>query len=98
MKRQPTSIFECALTMCTFIADRVYLNDQREVKKIEGRVRYLKPINVNGEKKQKKCYHHVRWDAFGKAFARTTNVRLRDYDLPMQAAIEEQEAKLCEAR
>ena len=63
MKRQPTSVFECALNMCAFIPDRMYLNDQREVKKVEGRVPYLKPINVNGEKRNKKCYHHVRWDA-----------------------------------
>ena len=98
MKRQPTSVFECALNMCAFIPDRMYLNDQREVKKVEGRVPYLKPINVNGEKRHKKCYHHVRWDAFGKSFARTTNERLRDYDLPMQAAIEEQQSKLCEVK
>ena len=41
MKRQPTSVFECALSMCAFIPDRMYLNDQREVKKVEGRVPYL---------------------------------------------------------
>jgi len=83
MKHQiPT--FENEITSHAWLIDSIRLDENRHVRKIEGRIPFLTPYTQNGIKKYKKCYHHIRWDAYGKAFMSYNNKRMRKYDLQFQ--------------
>lgn len=72
---------ERALISKGYMIDRFAMNDNREVRKVEGRVPYTKTTRVNGAKKQEKRYRFIRWDATGKAFHASNNKREPAYDL-----------------
>ena len=80
-KRYSTKEFETAIISRNYVIDHIALNDQRQVKKIEGRVPYIVQVIIAGKKTYKRRYKKVRWDAEGKAFRQSDNIRQRDYDL-----------------
>lgn len=85
------SEFEQEVTSRGWIVDSIHQDESRHVRKVEGRIPFLNPYMQNGVKKYKKCYHHIRWDAYGKAFMSYNNKRMRAYDLSFDKTLNENE-------
>ncbi len=80
MKRCTISEMEAAMNSRGFIIDRIFCNDSRKVKKVEGRTPVQVPVGVSEYKPR---YHRIRWDALGKAFRSRDNQRVPKYDLQL---------------
>lgn len=83
MKRCTISEMEAAINKCGFIIDRVFCNDSRKVRKIEGRTPVQVPEGVATRNDYKPRYHRIRWDSSGKAFRARDNQRMPKFDLPL---------------
>lgn len=83
MKRYPIAEMEAAMNSCGFIIDRIFCNDSRKVRKIEGRTPVQVPDVVAIQNNYKPRYRHIRWDASGKAFRVRDNQRMAKFDLPL---------------
>lgn len=83
MKRYFISEMEAAINSCGFIIDRIFCNDSRKVRKIEGRTPVQVPKEVATQSNYKPRYHRMRWDGLGKAFRLRDNKRMPKYDLPL---------------
>jgi len=84
-KRFCTKEMEDAIIASGYVADRISLNSLRQVRKVEGRIPYMRPIFLNGMKTYQRRYRQVRWDSAGRAFRRSDNKRQREYDLPLES-------------
>lgn len=84
-----TDIFETAMTSCGYRIDKIkYINNSAEVRQVIGKVKIPKKVTINGVHKatfKRKC---LRWDATGHCFSLKSNVRQRNYDLPLQTIAE----------
>lgn len=84
-----TNIFEKAMNSCGYILDKMILDkNSGNVRKIEGRVNIPKKITVSGERKTIIEQKKFRWDNTGRCFSFHSNIRKRNFDLPINTILE----------
>jgi hypothetical protein len=84
MEKYNLHVFETAMLSRHYSIDKVKLNDQREVKKVEGQVTLITKKRVDGIFQIKKKVLFMRWDAQGIAFSNRNNNRTPQFDLPLK--------------
>lgn len=83
-----TEIFEKAMNSCGYILDRViYAKDSHNVQKIEGRINIPKKVTISGERKTIIEEKKFRWDKMGHCFSFRSNIRKRNFDLPINTIL-----------
>lgn len=88
MERYNIHVFETAMLSRKFSIDKVKQNDQREVKKVEGKVTLITKKRVDGHVSFTKKVLFMRWDAQGMAFNSKNNKRMPAYDLNLKKTLQ----------
>lgn len=84
-----TDIFETAIISCGYTMVKIkYTNNSHEVRKVEGSVPISKKVTIDGKRQTVIHQKKVRWDATGHCFSLKSNVRQRNFDLPLSTIAE----------
>ncbi len=99
MNMYTTAIFETAMNSCGYEIEKVkYTDKSREVRQVIGLVRMPQKVTINGERKTIIKSKRYRWDATGHCFSLKSNVRRRQYDLPISTIVEFQKQSESESK
>lgn len=84
-----TEIFEIAMNSCGYKTEKIkYTNKSGEVRQVIGRVDIPKKVTIDGIRKTVFKRKRLRWDATGHCFSLHSNVRQRQFDLPIRSIVE----------
>ena len=94
-----TSVFETAMDHCGYKIEEIkYTDKSREVRKVIGMVQIPRKVTINGIRKTILKPRKLRWDATGYCFSLKSNVRQRQYDLPIATVVELQKQATFESQ
>lgn len=83
------NIFEQAMNSCGYILDKViFAEGTNKVHKVEGRVNIPKKVTVSRERKTILEEKKFRWDDAGRCYSFRSNIRQRNFDLPITTILE----------
>lgn len=83
-----TDIFETAINSCGYTIIEIKYVNKNEVHKVEGTVPIPKKVTIDGKRQTVIHEKKVRWDANGSCFSLRSNIRQRDFDLPLSTIAE----------
>lgn len=84
-----TEIFETAMNSCGYKTEKIkYTNKSGEVRQVIGRVDIPQKVTIDGIRKTVFKRKRFRWDATGHCFSFSSNVRQRNFDLPLLSIVE----------
>lgn len=83
-----TDIFETAINSCGYTIIEIKYVNKNEVHKVEGTVPIPKKVTIDGKRQTVIREKKVRWDANGSCFSLRSNIRQRNFDLPLSTIAE----------
>lgn len=83
-----TDVFETAINSCGYTIIEIKYVNKNEVHKVEGTVPIPKKVTIDGKRQTVIHEKKVRWDANGSCFSLRSNIRQRDFDLPLSTIAE----------